>query len=70
MERTRVQSSNISSIGYEENSRTLEIEFNTGKIYQYSQVSENVYKALMNAPSHGSYFNANVRSAYPTRQVR
>ncbi len=70
MDRTRVRSSNISSIGYAEDSRTLEVEFNTGTIYQYSRVPESVYNALMGARSHGSYFNENIRDNYSTRQVR
>ncbi len=70
MERTRVRSSNISSIGYAADTRTLEVEFNSGSIYQYSRVPESVYNALMGARSHGSYFNDHIRDTYPTRQVR
>ena len=70
MERIRVRSSNISSIGYDADSRTLEVEFNSGSIYQYSQVPEMVYDGLMGARSYGTYFNGNIRDNYPTRQMR
>ena len=70
MDRTRVRSSNISSIGYEANSRTLEVEFHSGSIYQYNRVPESVYEALMDARSHGAYFNDQVRDNYSTHQVR
>lgn len=70
MERIRVRSSNISSIGYEASNSTLEVEFHSGIIYQYSRVSERVYEDLMSARSHGAYFNDHVRDNYSTRQVR
>ncbi|MBH8571326.1 KTSC domain-containing protein [Microvirga sp. STS02] len=70
MERTRVRSSNISSIGYEASTGTLEVEFHSGSIYQYSRVPERVHEALMRAGSHGAYFNDHVRDSYSTRQVR
>jgi hypothetical protein len=70
MERIPVRSSNISSIGYEASSNTMEVEFHSGSIYQYSRVPERVYEALMSARSHGAYFNDHVRDNYSTRQVR
>ena len=62
MERERVNSSNLESVGYEKSSMTLEIEFKNGGIYQYFNVSEDIFEALMNANSHGSYFHANIRN--------
>jgi len=70
MKRETVKSSNLRSIGYDMSTQTLEIEFNSGGIYQYSQVPENIYDGLMNAPSHGRYFHHFIRDKYPTRRVR
>ena len=64
MERTHVTSSNIRSIGYELESQTLEVEFNNGSVYQYHGVPEHEYDAVMNASSHGIYFNANIKNRY------
>ena len=64
MDRKHVQSSNINSIGYDHNSSTLEIQFNDGAIYQYFDVPETVYQALMSASSHGKYFAANIKGVY------
>ena len=64
MERTPVSSSNIVSIGYDGDSSTLEIEFKDGSVYQYFGVPGDVYDALMSAPSHGTYFAANIRQSY------
>lgn len=61
MERQSVSSSNLASIGYDTTSNTLEIEFNNGSIYQYFDVPEHEYQALMYAESKGRYFDANIK---------
>ncbi|WP_409338765.1 KTSC domain-containing protein [Halalkalicoccus ordinarius] len=70
MNRTPVSSSNLSSVGYDENSRILEIEFNDGSVYQYSNVPISIYNGLMAASSHGKYFHRNIRDAYHYTQIR
>ena len=70
MKRETVNSSNLRSVGYDRSTQTLEVEFNSGGIYQYSQVPENIYNGLMDASSHGRYFNHAIKNKYPTRRVR
>ena len=70
MDRTPVRSSNIGSVGYDPTSRTLEVEFHSGGLYQYFGVPENIYQGLMRAASKGSYFHDYIKSRYPDRQVR
>lgn len=70
MKRISVNSSNLSSVGFDQNSNTLEIEFNSGGIYQYYNVPESKYLELMNAVSHGKYFAANIKNIYRFRQIR
>jgi hypothetical protein len=65
MERISVNSSNVSSVGYDADSQILEIEFNNGGVYQYSGVPESVYEGMMGADSKGKYFHANIKNAYP-----
>ena len=69
MNRIPVASSNLSSVGYDTETMTLEIEFHGGRIYQYSGVPESEYDALMNAPSKGSYFAHNIQNIYSTSEV-
>ena len=57
------------SVGYDSASRTLEVEFHNGGVYQYSAVPELVYEGLLRAKSKGSYFHDNVKDCYPVRQV-
>ena len=70
MTRQKVTSSNIASIGYESSTLTLEVEFNNGSIYQYSNVPSNIHTALMSASSHGTYLNSNIKGRYNYRQIR
>ncbi len=61
MQRTYVSSSNISSIGYDTRTQTLEIEFHSGSVYQYHRVPSGLYQGLMSASSHGQYFDAYIK---------
>lgn len=63
MKRQQVASSNLASIGYDAANEILEIAFNHGGVYQYFDVPENVYDELMNADSHGQYFDRNIKKA-------
>jgi hypothetical protein len=64
MDRVSVTSSNLRSVGYDADTSTLEIEFNSGEVYQYQGVPEGEYDALLNAGSHGSYFAGNIKNRY------
>lgn len=69
MDRQKVSSSNITSIGYDINSNTLEIEFYDSGIYQYYGVSESVYHSLMSAGSHGGYFSSFIKDKYSFSKI-
>lgn len=69
MERESVTSSNIDSIGYDESSETLEIEFLNGGVYQYFDVPKSVYYEMMSAASHGRYLAANIKGTYRFSKV-
>lgn len=70
MERKRVSASNIRSVGYDARSRVLEVEFTNGGITQYSGVSDEVHRRLVNSPSPGSYFHDNIEENFTARRVR
>ena len=64
MKRQNVISSDIASVGYDENTQVLEIEFlKGGSIYQYFNVPNSIYTGLMNASSHGQYFDRHIKKA-------
>lgn len=62
MQRQFINSSDIRSVGYENN--TLEIEFNRGGVYQYHGVPQDRYVSLINAGSSGSYFHNFIKPFY------
>lgn len=69
MNRTEVSSSNLKSVGYDPTQQMLEIEFQNGGVYQYFGVPPEVYRELLDAPSHGSFFVARIRGAFSYRRV-
>jgi hypothetical protein len=70
MNRQPVSSSDLRSVGYDNSTNTLEIEFNSGGVYQYYGVPPAVYQGLMNAPSHGKYFHAQIKGVYRYTRIR
>ena len=69
MKRQSVKSSNINSIGYDEDTQTLEVEFSSGDVYQYFNVPPKEYQALIRASSHGKYLNQNVKDKYRFKRI-
>jgi hypothetical protein len=70
MDRKRVSSSNIRSIGYDEKTRVLEIEFTSGSVYQYTKVQPEVHRRMMSASSIGSFFKDNIEEDYSCKRIR
>lgn len=54
---TPVESSNIKGIGYHEPSRTLYVEFKSGKLYHYPKVSPEEHAALLASDSKGKHLH-------------
>jgi hypothetical protein len=65
MRRHHVDSSAISSIGYDERSSVLEVEFSSGAVYDYLNVPKRVFRDLLKASSKGSFVSRRVRDRYP-----
>ena len=63
-----VQSSSINAIGYEPESKTLHVEFSSGRAYHYKGVEPEEHEALVNAPSIGAHFSKHIRPAYTGRE--
>lgn len=71
MKRAPVSSSCLRSVGYDQATRTLEVEFVDGRLYQYFAVPTSEYTQLLGAASHGSYYVQHIKEAgYAYRQIR
>ena len=69
LERQPVKSRILRSVGYDDSTKILEIEFHTGLVYQYSGVPSKVYTDLMHSGEIGKYFSEKVRPRFQTKQV-
>ena len=64
-----VESTNLAAAGYDEETNELYILFRTGQKYKYTVVKRQVYLDLLDAPSVGKYFMANIRPVYAYQRV-
>jgi KTSC domain len=65
MERTRIDSDALRSVGFDQAKGLLEVEFSTGLVYEYSNVSLGEVVELMISPSRGNYFNHTFKPLHP-----
>ena len=67
---TPVRSSNLHRVRYHPFSGRLEIQFRSGRIYEYFDVPGRIHEGLMNAQSHGKFFHTFIRYAYGFRRLQ
>lgn len=70
MELTVVESSMIYAVGYDPETETLHVVFNSGGTYIYENVPQDIYDGLMAAESKGRYMHAYVIDMYPYSRRR
>jgi len=70
VERRRINSSSIRSVGYDAGTQALVVEFANGSIVQYQLVPSEVHRRFMAAPSPTSYFRDEIEESYSSRRVR
>jgi hypothetical protein len=65
-----VQSSALARVSYDDATHTLCATFRqSGRIYVYQDVPQEIYDKLIVADSLGSYFNACIRDHFPFREL-
>ena len=64
---TQVVSSNLSAVGWADD--TLTVEFNNGATYEYDGVSREEFYSLRDAASPGGYFNRSIKGRYEGRRA-
>lgn len=64
-----VDSSNVESVGFDENEQILYVRFLTGATYIYKGVNNYEYEGLLSAPSVGSYLHRNIKNNYPYERI-
>jgi hypothetical protein len=69
MQRKRVNSSRLRSVGYDEKAQLLEVEMSNGQVFQYSKVYPEVYRQFMAAPNPTTFFDDKIAEEYTARRV-
>ena len=69
MRRDKVSSTAVAEIGYDDRSRTLEVLFAGGTLYQYFDVPRQEFEALMGAASYGHYLSSQIKGRYRYARV-
>jgi len=70
IERIKVESSNIESIGYDEESKTLIVEFKSGSTYSYIGVPSIVFKKMLESDSKGRFLNNNIKPTFLATKLK
>lgn len=61
---TAVESTTLSTVGYDDAYQILRLEFRSQAAYQYFAVPASVHDALLCAASKGGYFNRVIRGRF------
>lgn len=69
MERTNIESSMLNSIGFDQDTSTLELEFKNGVVWQYYDFPESLWYEFEAAESQGKFFHAEIKGQYSEAQV-
>jgi hypothetical protein len=70
VDRHPVNSSMITSIGYDPSTGTLEIEFKgDGAVWQYFDVPESTWSEFEGSESHGKYWHANIKNRFREARI-
>ncbi len=59
-----VHSTSIKAIGYDVRSKTLAVEFQSGKLYYYFEVPPDLYEDFRQTPSLGIFFQDHIRDQF------
>lgn len=69
MKMVKVTSSNIDTVGYDNDTRQLQVTFKSGDTYRYQDVPVSTFASLLTAKSRGSFFAKNVAKKFTPMKV-
>jgi hypothetical protein len=70
MEMKRVSAGKLRAIGYDPGSRTLQVEFDDGKVLQYGGVPNETFRRLSASGSMWSYFRDNIEENFSEKRIK
>ncbi|TAG01418.1 MAG: KTSC domain-containing protein [Betaproteobacteria bacterium] len=69
MERQKLRAGKLTSAGYDERSRVMEIELANGDVFEYKGVSPELFRQLTGAPSPTSFFKDKVDEQFSGKRL-
>jgi len=69
MTRNKVMSSNISSVGYDEESKVMEVEFKNGRVYTVHDIPKDEHEKMINSSSISGHYHANIKNNYTVKPL-
>lgn len=70
LQRKRVSSSELFSVGYDAENSVLEIELLNGSIYQYRGVARMIYEELMSSSTKSRYYSRYIKSSFSYEKIQ
>ena len=64
---SRIESTSVAAVGYDEGRHELSVTFVSGDAYVYAMVPPSVYRTLLEADSVGRFVNSTIKPTYPVR---
>ncbi|HEX2225068.1 MAG TPA: KTSC domain-containing protein [Thermoanaerobaculia bacterium] len=68
MQRQRVDSSAIQSVGYDPEEQVMEVEFQSGSVYEYRDVPATLYESFLAASSKGRFLSRNIKGRFSSER--
>jgi hypothetical protein len=59
----------IDAYDYDADTETLTVRYRSGKVYNYLQVPEKVYKEMRDTVAKGIFLNKNIKRKYPFVEI-
>jgi hypothetical protein len=69
MEMKRLSAAGLKAAGYDERNRKMVVETTTGT-FEYSNISPEVYRRLMNSPTPASYYREHIEEEFTPRRLK
>lgn len=69
MERQLLKSQLLQSVGYDPARNLLHIEFVNHRVYEYGNIPQWLFDALLRADSAGKFFHREIRGKYPESEI-
>lgn len=69
MEMTRISAGKLRALGYDEKTRTLQVELEDGSNLQYSGVSPDLWRRFKNSGSAWSFYRDNIEEEFAVKRV-